>query len=85
MSTCDVLVRLRRILKVILPDSSLCERLGLEDNLPDAGLDSLRWAMLISLLQEEFQISVQEEDLRTEHFVSLAAIASFLDSKLTTF
>ena len=47
-----------------------------------AGLDSLGLVELLLGLEEEFEIDIEAADLELERFRSIAAIASFVCSKL---
>jgi acyl carrier protein len=76
--------RLRAILAEVLPRAGTADRLELDDSLRAAGLDSMRMVMLISLLQEEFGFTVEEDDLREENFASVRALAAFIESKTGT-
>ena len=50
----------------------------LEDGL---NVDSLAIVELISILEEEFNIQFDEEDLNPENFSSVKALADFIDTK----
>jgi len=74
--------RLREILAEIMPRTGIASRLGPDDSLRAAGMDSMRMVMLISALQEQFNVIVEEEDLRDDNFASLSALASFVAAKI---
>ena len=49
--------------------------------LDEGVLDSLGILEIVNFLQDELGISVEDEELVTENFQSIDAIASFVDSK----
>ena len=62
--------------------ASEVEKLAEEDSLLDAGLiDSVSMIELISHLEKEFEIRVDEDDMIPENFDSISAISRYVDSK----
>jgi acyl carrier protein len=78
VSTVD---RIRVLVMDILPRTGMRAALGDSDVLAAAGIDSMRLMMLISALQLNFAITVEEEDLRDENFASVEALARFVTAK----
>jgi acyl carrier protein len=74
-------IRLRAILAEILPRQGVISRLGPDDPLRAAGIDSMRIMLLISAVQEHFEVTIQEDDLRDENFASLRAVAALISAK----
>lgn len=82
MSATDPLVeRIRPLIVAIMPQRRVAAPLGADDPLAAHGMDSMRLMMLISALQREFGILVEEDDLLDENFASLAALATFVAAK----
>lgn len=73
--------RLREVLASLLPRANAAERIGAGEALRDAGLDSFRTLELISALEAEFDIRVDEDDLRDEYFATLGGLLSLLAAK----
>jgi methoxymalonate biosynthesis acyl carrier protein len=65
----------------ILPRSRVPGDLRDDDPLAAIGMDSMHLMMLISSLQRQFGITVDDEDLLEENFASLAAMASLVMRK----
>lgn len=59
----------------LLPETELFE-LGL-------GLDSIDIVELITLVEREFQIELQYDDLEPEHFRTMASLADIITLRLT--
>jgi acyl carrier protein len=58
-------------------------QIGIEDALLDTGIvDSLGTLDIVMFLEEEFGLTVEDEDLVADHFESIESIASFVDSKI---
>lgn len=54
----------------------------MEDDLLTSGLlDSMSVMKLIAFVEEEFKISIPPEDMTIEHFISVATIEVYLESK----
>ena len=45
-------------------------------------LDSLAIAQLVAFLEEEFRISLRDEDLVAEHFESLDSVTALVETRL---
>ena len=59
--------------------------LSVDDDLIIAGLvDSLGVMRLISYVEQQFNIYVPPEDVTTEHFRSISAIAGYIESRIVT-
>lgn len=80
-ATEQLVEEIRSLVKEILPAGRAAGDLGVDDPLAGAGMDSMRMMMLISGLQRQFDIVVEEEDLLDENFRSLGALASFVEAK----
>jgi len=52
------------------------------DPLAEGLLDSLAIAQLVAFLEEEFRISLGDEDLVAEHFESLDAVTALVETHL---
>jgi len=78
-SRCETL---RRFLPSLMSDPQ--EPLPADgDSLLERGiLDSVTLLRLIAFLEEEFAIAVDEEDILPANFVTLDAIAGFVEAKL---
>jgi len=55
---------------------------GEEDNLYLIGLDSIKIILLIAELERVFQITIEDHELKKEHFVSICALTRFMREKL---
>ncbi|MFV0416325.1 MAG: acyl carrier protein [Chthoniobacterales bacterium] len=53
---------------------------GFEDSLPDIGFDSMTVMQLLILVEEKYGITLNDEDLSSENFKSVAALANLLRS-----
>jgi len=74
-----------RIRKFLLEELQLKDsRAELTDDLPlieGHVIDSLDMLKLVALIEEEFGIDVEDEDLVPDNFASIREIAKFVDSK----
>jgi len=52
-----------------------------EDPLASGMLDSLALEALIAWVQEEFAVSLEDEDFSAENFASIPVLSAFLDRK----
>jgi acyl carrier protein len=46
------------------------------------GLDSVEMLSVIMAVEEEFDLALEDDDLKIEHFRTLGALASFVAEKL---
>jgi acyl carrier protein len=61
------------------------ENIGLDDNLAEAGLNSLKFIRIVVDLEEEFGFEFAEEDLvNFEKFNTLRNIAAYIEDKAGT-
>jgi acyl carrier protein len=74
--------RIRRFVREELGFNGPPSELDEERNLIDAGiLDSLGIFRLVSFLEEEMGIEVEDDELVPENFASLRAITDFIEAK----
>jgi acyl carrier protein len=82
LSATDLLVeRIRPMIMAIMPHGRAAAPLAADDLLASHGMDSMRLMMLITALQREFGVRVEEEDLVEDNFASLGAVAAFVAAK----
>ena len=72
--------QVRGLLGEVLPGGA-GGRLDRDAPLRAAGLDSLRTVVLVSALEDRFEIRIEEDDLRDEHFASVAGLVAFVLAK----
>jgi acyl carrier protein len=53
------------------------------DDLLDSGIDSVGMMSLVLFIEEEWQVAVPPEDVVLENFQSIAAIESYLRTRVT--
>ncbi len=73
MGTDDVEMRLAVLVRSVLPDASL--ELTANTDLYGAGLDSAGILTLVSLLEDEFDVELDDDAISRARFASLTAIA----------
>jgi acyl carrier protein len=54
-----------------------------DDDLLDSGIDSVGMMSLVLFIEEEWQVAVPPEDVVLENFQSIAAIESYLRTRVT--
>jgi acyl carrier protein len=54
-----------------------------DDDLLDSGIDSVGMMSLVLFIEEEWQVAVPPEDVVLENFQSIAAIESYLLTRVT--
>ncbi len=74
-------MRVRGLLATLLPRGDYAERMAADERLRDAGFDSFLTLELISGLEAEFDIRVEEDDLRDEYFANITGLLSLLATK----
>jgi len=57
-------------------------RLGLDDDIFQAGVNSLFAMRLILFLEQTFQIQIENEDLEWEHFRTVRSLGRLVERKL---
>ncbi|QTA79103.1 Putative acyl carrier protein [Desulfonema limicola] len=58
------------------------DEIGIEDSLLERGIiDSVGIMNLVEMLEQEYKIKIDDDDLMPENFDSLAAIDSYVKSK----
>jgi acyl carrier protein len=76
----------QRIKKLITQRILTCkENLSETIKLREQGFTSLMFVELILLLEEEFGISIPDEDLTPEHFSTVENIAGYIQSRIKSF
>lgn len=71
--------RLRRLMEARFP---LARSVTNDDHLLERGIiDSLGVLEVVSCVEQEFNISISDEDLVPEHFQSISCLAAFVESK----
>jgi acyl carrier protein len=83
MNPGDIQNTLRAILAEVAPSAALAPSLPVDMALSDAGIDSLAMLNLLARLETEFGVSVEDDDLDGDHFVSIASMVRFLNHKLS--
>jgi acyl carrier protein len=74
-----------RIRQFVLKTFPLARKCGLEDSqkwLETGILDSLGMLDVVQFLEQEFSISISDEELLPQNFDSLAAVTAFVQNKL---
>ena len=74
-----------RIRAWVLDNFPLARERGLDDadSLLDSGIvDSLGTLELISFLEREFDLVIDDEDMLADHFESIKSLTAFVDAKL---
>jgi acyl carrier protein len=46
------------------------------------GLDSVEVLQLVSVIEETYDLTIDDEDLRREHFATLGTVVSFIQERL---
>lgn len=76
METNEVDPRLVALVRSVLPDPSL--EVDADTDLYDVGLDSAGILTLVTLLEDEFDLELDDESITRDRFASLGAIAALL-------
>ena len=71
------------ILAGVLPSGKTGRRIGRNENLKDQGMDSMALLKVISEIEGEFGITVEDEELEDSNFFTLAGLSDYLRSKLS--
>ena len=73
-----------RIKRFLLEHFPLARGVGSDDPLLGNGIiDSLGVLEVVAFLEQEFQVTVADEELLPENFQSLATLAAFIHAKLS--
>jgi len=74
---------IREAFQTELKDNGFHDSIKDDESLVDTGImDSLGILILLSILQEKFGISINESELKEDNFISVNAIADFIEKKL---
>lgn len=80
----EVLARVARLIDGLLPpaagDRAIEEDTGLLGQ--GIGLDSVETLQLVAAAEEEFGITVRDDELMPEHFRTLGTFATFIEQRL---
>jgi acyl carrier protein len=80
----DLPARLLRLIRktadVALPDSEITLDTGLLGR--GIGFDSIEVLALVSAIEDEFGLTLDDADLRPKHFVSIGALVEFVRARL---
>ena len=76
METNEVDPGLVALVRSVLPDPSL--EINADTDLYDVGLDSAGILTLVTLLEDEFDLELDDESITRDGFASLGAIATLL-------
>lgn len=76
MGTDDVESRLTALVRSVLPEASL--EVAADTDLYGAGLDSAGILTLVSLLEDEFDIELDDDVITRSRFATVSAIAGLL-------
>ncbi|HEX3043685.1 MAG TPA: phosphopantetheine-binding protein [Bacillota bacterium] len=78
----DVEARVRKVFKEVLGNPVRLEELGSEQNLNDLGITSVNFIKIILVLEDEFNIQFEDEDLKFEELNTLQRVTAYVESKL---
>lgn len=78
----EIEVRVRKVLKEVFGNPDRIDQLGSEQNLTDLGITSVSFIKIIIVLEEEFDIQFEDEDLKFEQLNTIKSVAAYVESKL---
>lgn len=80
----DILASVRGHITEQYLDRAGVDSIGDDDPLLDSGIiDSMGILQLVSYLESEFDIEVDDEEILPDHFETLTSITAFVSTKLT--
>jgi acyl carrier protein len=82
MTTDEIQVRLREFIHKQFPAARKRD-IGSDDSLLEAGIvDSLGVLEIVTMIEQDFGVTLEDDELMPEHFGSIAAITRLVQSKL---
>ncbi len=79
----DTELRVKGILKKVLGNDELIDKLDAEQNLSDLGITSVNFIKIIVLVEDEFDIEFDDEDLKFENFNTIANVSAYIEDKIS--
>ncbi len=76
--SCDVEIRLRKIIKEKIGLSDKVDQLGLNDDLGALGVNSLIFIKIVVAIEEEFSFEFDDENLDYNNFKTLNSIVEYI-------
>lgn len=58
------------------------EKLTLETNLKDLGIDSISFIKIVVAIETEYEIEFEDEQLDANEFTTLGALAAYVESRI---
>ena len=74
--------KVRQILVNVFKDDIDLGSIGLDEKFSELGLSSLNFMKAIVIIESEFDLEFEDEDLKVSNFENLGTLVEFVNSKL---
>ena len=77
-----VFLKMTHIVKENSEIARQLEKLTLETNLKDLGIDSISFIKIVVAIETEYEIEFEDEQLDANEFTTLGALAAYVESRI---